>query len=711
MSLTAKQRAAIIFMLNRSQMDDFEAGALAPDLPKMATRTGISSETLDQIWTDTAAFEAYRLDPNDTKLEQFARMPDLEAEVLGNIDNARPFFSLSELEAATGAASEDIRSVFSEPTFELPGASFADQALVPALDVGFVLTADTLPPKEMFEALGFRVEQRSGRPMRVVLYQDAGYDAAALNSAKALAGGRLLPAMRDSQGFARFYIPGWLDVWFVAGTSRAVAETILSRHTLLLSSWQDSAGIAEVRLAFSPANRDALGATLAAARNLRLLDQVELAEPKQFAHDNEPDFDEVPQDFLSFGAGDPHWHRAMIRLDEAHLDTQGSDNVTIFVIDSGIDMDHPDLVGALRDDWADHDLDFGCGPDVTVPNARGVDHGTGVASLALGRAPTPTTGVMGVAPNVRLVPMRIEGRNCDYINRAIAIRSAISLAPQNGRAVINLSWQTEGSHEGVYLAIRKASEAGIAIVTSAGNYRSFDQREANKPHYPSGYGFAAPLVANGQPLFETIPGLCSVGAVSSAGVRSSYSFYGNEAVTLAAPGGESGGPGHSLWIAMANTAYGFGQGTSFSAPLVAGSLALLFSKDGQMSAAAAINLLKETAKPLDTGAMLGAGVLDVKAALDKVIDTSATDVPDKPAPDDVLPPSNQTDPDPQQNTTNMNLANANEIARVPMLGPFTAGRIVAHRGAAGPFQTSEDFQSWLGTDDWAWSVLSPHITV
>ncbi|MDC0116224.1 S8 family serine peptidase [Octadecabacter sp.] len=708
MSLNAKQRAAIILALDPSQIDDFEAGEQAPDLAKMAARTGIDAAILDRIWNDAAALSAFRLDPNKATLNQFAMIPDLEAETLGDIDNARPFFSLSELEAATGADTEELRSVFSQPEFELPGSSFADQALVPALDAGFVLTAETLPPLEMFNALGFRVERRSGLPQRVILYQDGDYNAAALNSAKALARGRILPAMRDAQGFVRFYVPGWLDVWLADGTGRAAAEAILASHGLLITRWNEGADMAEVRLALMPKNRNVLGATLSAVRTLRQYAQVDLVEPKQFAHEVEPDFNEVPDDFLNFDAGNPHWHRAMIRLDEAHSDTRGNEDVTVFVIDSGINLDHPDLRGALRDDWAAHDLDFGCGPNTTSPDSRGVDHGTGVASLAVGRAPTAAAGVQGMAPGVRLLPMRIEARNCDYNNRALAIRAAIRLTPPDGRAVINLSWQTEGSHEGVYLALKLAADAGIAIVTSAGNYRSFDDRQANKPHYPSGYGFPAPLADNGQPLFEPIPAVCSVGAVTSTGAKSSYSYFGDAAVTFAAPGGESGGPGQSLWIAMANAAYGFGQGKSFSAPLVTGALALLLSEDKELPADSAIALLRQTARPLAPDAMLGAGLIDVKAALDRLGSAAQPQSGYIGHPEMPHPPVTQVL---DAHAINVNLAEAQDLANVPMLGPITATSIVAARSATGPFGTMEAFRLWLGTDDWAWSELSLHISV
>ena len=706
MTLSPADRLAVFLGLAPAAMLDFEDSDAPPAPGDIAARTGLDARTVHTLWTDPVALAAFRLDPNGATPSQIVRLPDLEAESAGRIEDARPFFALTELEAASGVPLTTLREIFHDPLFDLPGTLLADQSLVSDPLAGLAIVGDPLPDPARLEALGFTVERRAGTPPRLILRMDTPPSAAAINTAKGLAGGRLMPAMRDHDGISRLYLPGYADVWFTPGTSRATAETALAAAGLVLTRWVEGGPLAEARLLDAPPLRDAHGALVSALRAIGGHESVVLAEPKQIQRAPEPAFeDRGAGDFLSVGTGDIHWPDAAIRLDEAHAISRGSSDVTVFVIDSGAALDHPDIAPALRADWRDHDLAFGHVPDDRSPAAQGIDHGTAVAGLAVGRAPSRSAGVTGVAPRAALVPIRIEGHGRDYAERALAIRQAVALTAPDGRAVINLSWQTEGSHEGIYLALRIATQAGLVVTTSAGNYRSDDERIADKPHYPSAYGLPAPVDAAGRATFETLRGLVSVAALDASGGRATYSYFGNGAVTLAAPGGEAGGPGRSIWVTMANTAYGFAQGTSYAAPLVAGAVALLLGARPDLDGPAAVDLLRRTARPLPADQGMGAGAIDVAAALSA--DAAApepTPLPCacQPAPADTLPARTSTD---------INTAPAEALAALPMLGRWNADRIVERRQSVGPYPDTETLRRLLGLDAWAWSRLSPHVRV
>lgn len=703
MILSPADRLAVFLALAPAATLDFEASDTPPAPRDIAIRTGLDAQTAQTLWTNPEALAAFRLDPNSATIAQIARLPDLETENAGQIEDARPFFALSELEAASGIPRATLQEVFRDPAFDLPGTLFAGQQLVPDPAAGLVIVGDPLPDTARLEALGFEVEHRAGTPPRLILRMDTLPSAAAINTAKTLAGGRLMPAMKDRDGISRLYLAGYADVWFTPGTSRSAAEAALAAAGLVLTRWVPDGALAEARLLDTPPRRDVYRALTAALQSLSNHGDVDLAEPKQIQGAPEPAFEDGSTgDFLSFGTGDIHWPNAAIRMDEAHAISQGSSDVTVFVIDSGAALDHPDIAPALRADWRDHDLAFGHTPGDRSPAAQGIDHGTAVAGLAVGRAPSRSTGVTGVAPRAALVPIRIEGDGRDYAERALAIRQAVRLTDPSIRAVINLSWQTEGSHEGIYLALRIATQAGLVVTTSAGNYHTDEKRVAGKPHYPSAYGLPAPLDSTGRAMFETLSGLVSVAALDAAGGRASYSYFGNNAVTLAAPGGEAGGVGRSIWVPMVRTPYGFAQGTSYAAPLVAGAVALLLGARPDLDGHSVIDLLQRTARSLPIDQGMGAGALDIAAALRAASEPTPLSCACQPS---------QNDDRPQQAQTDINTAPAAALAVLPMLGRWSAERIITQRQKAGPFPDTQTLRPLLDLDGWAWSRLSPHVRV
>ncbi len=270
------------------------------------------------------------------------------------------------------------------------------------------------------------------------------------------------------------------------------------------------------------------------------------------------------------------WHYEQIRLPAAWDIEQGSANVTIAVVDTGVRMTHPDLQGKLVDgkdfvrgsnaadgDAIDNDPSD---PGVTGPGGSLTFHGTHVAGTAAATG-NNNVGVAGVSWNSRIMPVRVLGDDGSGTLADIlqGIRYAAGLAndsgtvPQTAAAVINLSLGALRScSQAESEAIAAVRAVGVVVVAAAGNDAT------SLPTAPA-----------------ACPGVISVAAVNSANGRAFYSNYGSQ-VRVAAPGGDStdrDGDGFPDAIFSTHAALSSGSivntydyliGTSMAAPHVAG---------------------------------------------------------------------------------------------------------------------------------------------
>lgn len=149
--------------------------------------------------------------------------------------------------------------------------------------------------------------------------------------------------------------------------------------------------------------------------------------------------------------------------------TRGSSSVTVAVVDSGVDLTHPDLVGRLRPDGYDFVDDD---PDPSDENGHGT-HVSGIIAATLDNA----EGIRGLAPNVQILPVRVMNAEGWGTNDAIA--AGIRYAIEQEAQVINLSlgitlWPLDGNsrtreESPLSSAIREAQAAGAVVVVAAGN--------------------------------------------------------------------------------------------------------------------------------------------------------------------------------------------------------------------------------------------------
>jgi len=277
--------------------------------------------------------------------------------------------------------------------------------------------------------------------------------------------------------------------------------------------------------------------------------------------------------------------------------------ITVAVLDTGADISAPDLAAKTPATWSVR----GNSSDVT--DYQG--HGTFVSSLAAGST-TNAEGVAGFGGDARL--LAVQAAAADGTMTDVDEAAAIVYAVDHGAKIVNMSFGGPVTSPTEQSAIAYAAAHGVLLVAAAGN----SGQTGNQPSYPA--ALLQPLGSNGQGGVGLV-----VAASSLTGARASFSNYGSY-ISLAAPGENVFGalssssdpyywPRQSLPGSAAGI-YGYGSGTSFSSPEVAGAAALVWAANPHLTAADVAEILEQSASGhggwnQDTGY----GVLDVAAAV------------------------------------------------------------------------------------------------
>ncbi|MFF0266850.1 type VII secretion-associated serine protease mycosin [Kribbella sp. NPDC004536] len=267
--------------------------------------------------------------------------------------------------------------------------------------------------------------------------------------------------------------------------------------------------------------------------------------------------------------------------------------VTVAVIDSGVDADHPQLRGAVL---PGRDL---LTPGDTRANFDCVSHGTAVASIIAAR-PVAGIGFRGIAPGARILPIRVSERDASEQQGeavdATVFAGAIRYAVDAGASVINISLSMYVDQKPVRDAVRYAEQHDALIVAAAGNAHA--QQGPDPVTYPAAY-----------------PGVLGVGAMTIDGSRLPNSQVGPY-VDISAPGG-------GVLAATRVRGHRYYDGTSFAAAFVSGTAALVRSADPRLPAAAVAQRLIATVTPAAGPAdQYGAGVVNPYRAVQDVIATA-----------------------------------------------------------------------------------------
>jgi len=302
-------------------------------------------------------------------------------------------------------------------------------------------------------------------------------------------------------------------------------------------------------------------------------------------------------------------------------------NVTIAVIDTGI-LPHPDLVGrvlagydfiseperARDDDGRDsspRDEGDWRGNGECGQAQDSIFHGTFIAGQIAANT-NNGEGIAGLVGGAKILPVRALGRcggTFDDVLAAFQWASGVAIAGipanPNPARVINLSLGgLGGCDQAIQDAINGAMAQGSVIVVAAGN-----EVDDALDYTPANCG-----------------GVITVGAHSANGDRTSYSNYGRR-IDLTAPGGDL--PADDLIVSTHNSGttvpaepnYVLGRGTSFAAPYVTGTAALMLARDTTLTPGRVLSILAGTARDFPaasqchTAGICGSGMLDAGAAL------------------------------------------------------------------------------------------------
>jgi thermitase len=268
-----------------------------------------------------------------------------------------------------------------------------------------------------------------------------------------------------------------------------------------------------------------------------------------------------------------------VNLEPAWDITTGSPNITVAVIDSGVYANHPDLRGRIL-------------PGVNLLNGTtdvnddtDIQHGTKVSLLIAARG-NDGVGQAGVAWNIKLLPVKVVDNNGN--GDLSTATNGIIWAADHGATIINISAGIVGYSETLARTISYARSKNIIVVTAAGN-------EPNERDFPA-----------------DDPNVITVGASDASNNYASFTSAVNK-VDVAAPGVDI-----PFFLPEKSSDIITASGTSFSAPIVTGLIALMQSIRPTLRQEDALTILKTTAHDIGTpgpDAQSGAGLIDAVKAL------------------------------------------------------------------------------------------------
>lgn len=302
-----------------------------------------------------------------------------------------------------------------------------------------------------------------------------------------------------------------------------------------------------------------------------------------------------------------------IKAETAWARTKGSTSVVVAVIDTGTDINHPDIKdriwknpGEIAGDGIDNDRngyiddvngwDFYNMDNGVYDYWDGDEHGTHVSGTIAGTS--NTIGVIGVAPNVKIMPLKFLGPSGGYTSDAIL---AINYAKAKGVKITNNSWGGGGFSQALMDAIKNSNSIFIAAAGNDGV--NID----TTPQYPASYN---------------LPNILAVAAINNQGNMADFSNYGSIGVDVAAPG-------ESILSTVPGSGYEYFNGTSMATPHVSGVAALMLSRNLSTLPLTIKDSIMKTVVPLSSlkGKIVTGGLVNAGAAVNYEPDNEIPGVP------------------------------------------------------------------------------------
>jgi len=312
-------------------------------------------------------------------------------------------------------------------------------------------------------------------------------------------------------------------------------------------------------------------------------------------------------------------HFESIELLKAWNFTTGSDNVIIQVIDTGIEIDHPDIQNNI---WTNSEEICGNGIDDDnngfIDDCHGYNHADNTGDNLLGGHwhGTHCGGIISASINNNIGISSICGGNNMTTGNQLMVSvvfgssntggfaEALIYGADNGARISSNSWGYTSPNfveESILDAIDYYNSAGGIVVFAAGNSNS------DELYYPGAYD-----------------GVINVAAVNNNGVRASFSNYGSS-IDISAPG-------VNIYSTMLNKNYGTASGTSMAAPIISGIIGLGISYDPEVTNDKLINCLYDTTTNIDNinpnyQNKLGKGLVNAYRFLECISQESPTTSP------------------------------------------------------------------------------------
>jgi serine protease len=294
------------------------------------------------------------------------------------------------------------------------------------------------------------------------------------------------------------------------------------------------------------------------------------------------------------------WQLKALNMAEAWTYANGA-GVTVAVIDSGVDAHHVDLEGQVL-------------PGLDLVDAKGdadadlVGHGTTVSAIIAGK--DDDKGVVGIAPRAKILPVRVLDRENRY-DDALIVAKGVRWAVDKGARVINLSLGGSGSSAALAAAIDYAFAKDVVVVACTGNASASSNVGVWYPAREPGVIAVAGLDRDGHDLWS--------GSITGEWLDKTAESNGDDLWTGSLTGPETvlSAPAANL-VGARPGGYWRVQGTSFAAPMVSATAALIRSRWPDMPAGEVVNRIIKTARdlgPAGRDARFGYGLVNPSGAL------------------------------------------------------------------------------------------------